>query len=200
MQSHKTIQLRFKSLNLRKGIYRLQSNDSRKSLLIERERLLTSSNFNYDYDFISIYDGDSIYSPLLLHITAINNNLHNIPKAINSRSNKLLILFHSKPITSVFDSPNYGFNFTYQTKGFCIDNQLSCNFDSSYRPIQYEQNCYDHNQTCDDIWDCHNGADERFCGNCGETQFRCKNPNFCYNYEDRCDGEYQCTDKSGTYT
>lgn len=46
------------------------------------------------------------------------------------------------------------------------------------------------------MWDCHNGADERGCGPCKPKEFRCQNDIFCYRFEDRCDGDHQCIDKS----
>ena len=141
-------------------------------------------------------------SPLLAHLTAAFNDFnHNFNgKIFNSKSNHLLVKFHSAA-GRTGESPHLkrrsvleptgvlGFNFTYQIKGLCIEDQLSCN-------SIYELNCYAPNQTCNDVWDCHNGADERGCGPCKPDQFRCKNHIFCYRLEDRCDGDHQCIDKS----
>jgi hypothetical protein len=176
----------------------------------------------FDYDYINIYDGPTANSPMLAHLSAASNELSklNYERVINSRFNSLLIVFHtatpkqqpqtpqqqqnaqsqlqsllkSKSIQqqqqqSIPGNTMLGFNLTFQIKGLCIDDQVSCN-------SIYELNCYSRNQTCNDIWDCHNGADERGCGSCKPSQYRCRDQMFCYNLEDRCNGDHQCVDKS----
>lgn len=147
---------------------------------------------------MNIYDGDSIESPLIAHLTSAFNDFNKNfnGRVFNSKSNHLLIRFHTAGLkkqptkkTISEKSIHQGFNLTYQIKGLCIENQLSCN-------SIYELNCYSPNQTCNDVWDCHNGADERGCGACKPDQFRCRNHMFCYSLENRCDGNQLCTDKS----
>jgi hypothetical protein len=154
-----------------------------------------------DYDYLNIYDGDSVDAPLIAHFTWSNNdfNRHFNGKVFNSKGNKILLRFHSstkptptinaKTQENIEQQQMHGFNLTYQIKGLCIEDQQSCN-------SIYELNCYSPNQTCNDVWDCHNGADERGCGPCKPDQFRCRNHIFCYRLEDRCDGDHQCIDKS----
>ena len=163
-----------------------------------------------DYDYLSIYDGPTMDSPLITHLTAAHNDFNRNfnGRVFNSKSNHLLIVFHSarskqqatftankklKQDNQITDQqqqqPLMGFNLTYQIKGLCIEDQTPCN-------SLYELNCYSKNQTCNDVWDCHNGADERGCGPCKPDQFRCRNHIFCYRLEDRCDGDHQCIDKS----
>lgn len=162
----------------------------------------------YDYDYLNIYDGPSIDSPLLAHLTSKYNNFNDHFKGYvyNSKSNSLLLRLHTavrphednnrgnKIVLETSPPPppaqvHQGFNLTYQIKGFCIEDQKSCN-------SIYELNCYSPSQVCNDVWDCHNGADERGCGPCKRDQFRCKNHIFCYRLEDRCDGDHQCLDFS----
>jgi hypothetical protein len=151
-------------------------------------------------DTIIIYDGPNENFPILTRFTSANNDFSKYfnAKTFNSRTNQLYIIFQTQTliknnsISNIVNNNNnklLGFNFTYQIKGYCIEDQLPCN-------SIYELNCYSPNQTCNDIWDCHNGADERGCGPCKSDQFRCKNHIFCYRLEDRCDGDSQCIDKS----
>ena len=162
--------------------------------------LILLAGITYDYDYVNIYDGPSTEFPLIAHLTSKYNNFnqHFNGYVINSKTNNLLIKFHSaaRPVdegsTVVDNSPpqlHQGFNLTYQIKGFCIEDQRSCN-------SIYELNCFSAGQVCNDAWDCHNGADERGCGPCKHEQFRCKNHIFCYRLEDRCDGDHQCLDFS----
>jgi hypothetical protein len=150
-------------------------------------------------DTMIIYDGPNENFPLLTQFSSANNDFNKYfnAKTFNSRTNQLYIVFQTKTLIKNNSIPNIvnnsnkliGFNFTYQIKGYCIEDQLPCN-------SIYELNCYSPNQTCNDVWDCHNGADERGCGPCKSDQFRCKNHIFCYRLEDRCDGDNQCIDKS----
>ena len=151
-------------------------------------------------DTMIIFDGDNENSPILARFTSSNNDFNKYfnAKTFNSRTNQLYIIFQTQTLIKnnsilipsvVNNNKLMGFNFTYQIKGYCIEDQLPCN-------SIYELNCYSPNQTCNDIWDCHNGADERGCGPCKSDQFRCKNHIFCYRLEDRCDGDNQCIDKS----
>ena len=145
-----------------------------------------------DYDYVNIYDGPSLNSPLIAHLTAAHNDFSRSfnGRVFNSRSNQVLIRFHSASLEGArTHSSLAGFNLTYQIKGLCIEDQLSCG-------SIYELNCFSPNQTCNDVWDCQNGADERGCGPCKPDQFRCRNHIFCYRLEDRCDGDHQCIDKS----
>ena len=82
-----------------------------------------------------------------------------------------------------------GFNFTYQIKGLCIEDQRACN-------SLYELNCFSSSQVCNDVWDCQNGADERGCEPCAPDKFKCRNHIFCFRADERCDGDHHCTDKS----
>ena len=145
-----------------------------------------------DFDYLSIYDGASVSSsPLLVRLTAAHNDFARYldGRTFNSASNQLLIVFHTQsakyrrrshsqssssshhsldtgrgattPQTTATatNGARMGFNLTYQIKGYCIDNQRAC---SSI----YELDCYSPSQTCNDVWDCQNGADERGCGPC----------------------------------
>lgn len=142
-----------------------------------------------------IYDGPNTDSAVLARYDASNNdfkaNFH--AKAINSKTNFILIQFRTQiakftPLAKQSGSL-FGFNMTYQIKGYCIENQKQCN-------SIFELNCYAPEQACNDVWDCHNGADERGCEPCNYDQFKCRNNIFCYRLEDRCDGDHQCIDKS----
>lgn len=231
VQPYQTIQLRFKyfllnsnlvdfaqlsdSINTEGAFIELKNNPNPK----QKESVLTrtlnkpyvssssdlSSAHTFDYDYLSIYDGPTPDSPLIARFTEsfndFNKNFNG--KVFNSKSNRILIVFHSqsskyqnrlisnKKINSkpLSQPALMGFNLTYQIKGLCIEDQVSCN-------SLYELNCYSPNQTCNDVWDCHNGADERGCGSCKPDQFLCRNHIFCYRLEDRCDGYNQCIDKS----
>lgn len=150
-----------------------------------------------DYSYISIYDGPSVNSPLLVHLTSIHYDLNKylLTKTFNSRSNSIFLVYHSRDrarnttTTASSNTPQFGFNMTYQIKGFCIEDQKSCE-------SRYDLNCYSPAQRCNDQWDCQNGADERGCAPCSNDQFKCRNHIFCYRVEDRCDGDHQCIDKS----
>lgn len=164
LQPYQKIQLRFKFFNLDK---RRTKNDS---------------------DVLTIYDGGNRQAPIMAKFTSSNNDFKSnfYAKVFNSKTHELYIQFQTSQL-----KPNslVGFNFTYQIKGYCIENQKTCN-------SIYEQNCYSPQQRCNDVWDCNNGADERGCGDCAPDRFRCKNSIFCYRLEDRCDGDHQCIDKS----
>ncbi|CAF1047816.1 unnamed protein product [Brachionus calyciflorus] len=176
IQPYQTIQLRFKSFYL--------NSDFKNS-----KNMKTKS----DYDFLSIYDGPNKQSPLIVKLNSFNNDFKTnfYSRVFNSKTNALYIQFHtSKYQSSPYRPiPSIGFNFTYQIKGYCIENQKQCN-------SIYELNCYSPEQECNDVWDCNNGMDERGCFGCEPDRFRCKNNIFCYRFEDRCDGDYQCVDKS----
>ena len=172
-----------------------------------KKQIPSSLGRTIDYDYLSIYDGPSMDSPIITHLTAGHNDFNRNfnGRVFNSKSNHLLIVFHSAKnnqpasitnkklkldnVITEQQQPLMGFNLTYQIKGLCIEDQMPCN-------SLYELNCYSKNQTCNDVWDCHNGADERGCGPCKPDQFRCRNHIFCYRLEDRCDGDHQCIDKS----
>lgn len=194
IQPYQTIQIRFKYFYLNPSIAELgEVNSSKKSKKIAAQ--------NLDYDYLTIYDGPNANSPVLARLTAFNNDFKSYfySKVFNSKSNFLYIQFHSqisssklsknKSLSNLNQSPLMGFNLTYQIKGYCIENQKQCN-------SIYEMNCYSPEQTCNDVWDCHNGADERGCDPCKADQYKCKNSIFCYRLEDRCDGDNQCIDKS----
>lgn len=189
-QLYQSIQLRFSYFNLNSNL-----DDSTKV----RKRSLTRT---VDFDYVIIYDGPSENDPILAHFTSNQNDFNKFfnGRTFNSKSNQLFIVFHSSlrslkqnSFPQLNSKPQLmGFNFTYQIKGYCIEDQLPCN-------SLYELNCYSPNQTCNDVWDCHNGADERGCGPCKSDQYRCHNHIFCYRLEDRCDGDNQCIDKSDEY-
>ena len=189
---------------------RLEKASNKESLLSKSLTVLSkfgeaSSSTLFDYDYLSIYDGPTTNSPLLARFTQSHNSfgMNFNARVINSNTNRVLIVFHTqslkyqqiiktnKQIRQKEEAYNQmmGFNLTYQIKGFCIEDQLSCN------SLQ-ELNCFSKNQTCNDIWDCQNGADEKGCGKCQSDQFKCRNNIFCYRMEDRCDGDHQCIDKS----
>jgi hypothetical protein len=226
VQPYQTIQIRFKHFLLNSNLVDFaQLSDSINikpdGALIEpklKESVLTralskphvsssssSSSHTVDYDSLSIYDGPTADSPLIARFTESANDFSKNfnGRVFNSKSSRILIVFHSQSskyqnglISSQNSNSNsppppplMGFNLTYQIKGLCIEDQVSCN-------SAYELNCYSPNQTCNDAWDCHNGADERGCGSCKPDQFLCRNRIFCYRLEDRCDGYNQCIDKS----
>ena len=159
MQPYQTIQLRFKYFHLSAG----------SSMLI--------------------YDTSLDKQNLIANYTSDHNDFKSnfYAKPLNSKTNFLLIKVNIKEAPS----PNEFtvFNFTYQIKGLCIENQKQCS-------SVYELNCYSSEQKCNGVWDCRSGEDERGCFGCGPDHFRCKNNIFCYKYEDRCDGDHQCVDKS----
>jgi len=166
MQPFESVQLRFRSIALRRALFKPLA----------------------DTDYIILTDLNT--NTAIMTITG--NNQHKLPKAINTKTNRLKIHVHftgkdSQPWAAA--PVLVGFNVTFQVKGVCLQGQLWCQAPG-------EPNCYEANQTCDDVWDCQSGADERQCGECGAQQFRCRNHIFCYSYEDRCDGDHQCTDKS----
>lgn len=161
-----------------------------------------------DYDSISIYDGPSTASPLIVRLSSLQNDYDRYlaARTFNSKSNIVLIVFHSASMPTPPTSgrgrsgrakanglPNFqkqlGFNLTYQIKGFCIEDQKPCN-------SLYELNCFSPQQVCNDVWDCQNGADERGCEPCKADQFKCRNHIFCFRADERCDGDHQCMDKS----
>lgn len=96
-----------------------------------------NNNDGNDYSYISIYDGPSINSPLLAHLTFMHNNDLNkylFTKSFNSRGNSLLVVYHATRAaaaastaakTTVDGVSNrgaasnvvYGFNMTFQVKG-----------------------------------------------------------------------------------
>lgn len=110
----------------------------------------------FDFDYLSIYDGDTIFSPLIANLNSQQNNneLNNKQKIFNSKSNSVLIIFHASSTSTAAtnnrlnaDSMQYfGFNLTFQVKGLCIDDQQSC---SSFNS-KNELNCFDKEQRCDD--------------------------------------------------
>jgi hypothetical protein len=183
MQPYQTVQLRFKSFYF--------------------NRPVAQQNENNLADSLSIYDGAGTGSTLLARFTHLNNDFSRnfFAKTINSKSNSLFIVFstHSSSKNPQNSTANgiqpsnlmnkmLGFNFTYQIKGYCIEDQKQCN---SF----YELNCYSPEQRCNDAFDCQNGMDERGCEPCKADQFKCKNHIFCYKFEERCDGDYNCIDK-----
>jgi hypothetical protein len=153
----------------------------------------------FDFDYLSIYDGDTVYSPLIANLNSQQDRQEKSKLIFNSKSNSILIIFHAAAVVGqqiISQSDDYfGFNLTYQVKGLCIDDQKSCSLSLMNKN---ELNCFDREQRCDDNWDCNSGVDEVDCGGqmCSSGQFRCKNRLSCFKYEDRCDGEYQCIDKS----
>jgi hypothetical protein len=211
IQPYQTVQLRFKHFYLNSEYVLLGANEKSESSVSindnDAEQESEESEVNgqgaqlADFDYLSIYDGPSTSAPLLARFTAAQNDFKKnfYARTFNSKSSHILVVFHtqdrsaskqpSKQSISLDDKQMMGFNFTYQIKGFCIEDQLPCN-------SIYELNCYSANQTCNDVWDCHNGRDERGCGACKPDQFRCHNQIFCYRLEDRCDGDHQCIDKS----
>ncbi len=186
VEPYQTIQVRFKSIKLRQT---LKSN-------VKQPRI---SQRPTDYDFISIYDGDTANDPLIVHVSSENNDLKYLSRTYNSRTSSIYVVFSSTDRNmAVIDTDPLaysGFNLTYQVKGLCIENQSSCSSKSN-QMIKDELNCYDVSQRCDGAWDCHSGTDERGCSSCSPVMFSCKNRNYCYRYEERCDGEHQCMDKS----
>lgn len=82
----------------------------------------------YDEDYLSIYDGPDINSPLLVHLTSAQNDFTRYlgAKAFNSKSSTVFILFHTQSVMSSSSlgaaTPQkapimHGFNLTYQIKG-----------------------------------------------------------------------------------
>lgn len=159
MQPYQSVQLRFKYFHLSAG----------SSMLI--------------------YDATPNEQNLIGNFTSDQNDFkaNFYAKSVNSKTNFVLI----KVSIREAPSPNEFtvFNFTYQIKGLCIENQKQCN-------SVHELNCYSSEQRCNGVWDCRNGEDERGCFGCAPDHFRCKNNIFCYKYENRCDGDHQCVDKS----
>lgn len=139
---------------------------------------------------MQIYDaGPHNITSLLATFTADNNDFKTnfYARPLNSNTNHVLIKVAIGQAGSPGEFTVY--NFTYQTKGLCIEDQQPC------RSIN-ELNCYAPEQRCNGAWDCKSGADERGCFGCAPDHFRCRNNIFCYKYEDRCDGDHQCVDKS----
>ena len=191
VEPYEKIQIRIKKFNLRP--FYLTTGGNQKPTI-------------FDFDYLSIYDGDSVYSPLIANLNSQQDKQNKM--IFNSKSNSILIIFHAAAAAASSSSlfgltptnqqqQYFGFNLTYQVKGLCIDDQKSC---SSPIGFKNELNCFDKEQRCDDQWDCNSGVDEVDCGigsicsNAG--QYRCKNRLSCFKYEDRCDGEHQCLDKS----
>ncbi len=207
MQPYQSVQLRFKYFSLRQtnvsgnGNNNNNNNNNNASLQMTGDAASSSSD---DYDSLSIYDGPSSASPLIIRLTSLHNDFSRFlaSRAFTSKSNIVLVVFHSaaanisrRPAAAkgdaaaAFREKVAGFNFTYQIKGYCIEDQRSCN-------MLYETNCYSLAQVCNDVWDCANGADERGCEPCKADQFKCRNHIFCFRAEERCDGDHHCTDKS----
>jgi hypothetical protein len=202
VELYQTIQIRFKTIQLRvstqRPTVRLLRTLSKQRAGGTLKSLPVNDDNNPNYDFISIYDGNTISDPLIVKVTAVNNDMQLLNRVYNSKSNSIYVVFSSigSAADRLGDLLSYkGFNLTYQVKGLCIDDQVSCHTTRSQHVIQDERNCYDESQKCDGTWDCHSGADERGCS-CSLDQFLCKNRNYCYRYEERCDGEHQCMDKS----
>lgn len=149
----------------------------------------------FDYDYMSIYDGPDTNSPLLFRFTASQNDFNRNfkGKTFNSRTNVVFVVFHSqmRPLVGQINPARQyvGFNFTYQIRGYCVEDQVKC------RSV-YTLDCYAKEQRCNDVWDCQNGADERGCFQCKEDSFKCRSHSYCYKEEDRCDGDPVCIDKS----
>lgn len=183
------------------------SNKKTRISATKNSNIINKDENNDNYDYLSIYDGDSIYSPVLVQLNYENNmnEINSRQKIFNSKSNIIFIVFHTTKTANVISNANtninniyYGFNLTYQVKGLCIDDQQSCasyTYNNFY--IKNELNCFDKEERCDYEWACYNGADEHDCDGCTNHQYKCRTHTTCYKYEDRCDGDYQCIDKVG---
>jgi hypothetical protein len=187
MQPYQSVQLRFKYFSLNAAASSVVPNNNNNGTL------------DSDFDSLSLYDGPTAAAPLLIRLTALHNDFSRYlaSRAFTAKSNIMLVVFHSAasslrkpPSSGEFQQKILsGFNFTYQIKGYCIEDQRSCN-------MLYETNCYAPAQVCNDVWDCANGADERGCEPCKADQFKCRNHIFCFRADERCDGDHHCTDKS----
>ena len=197
VEPYQRIQIRVKKLKLR-PIY-LTDYLNTPSFSSKIDYLTATNN---DYDYLSIYDGDTIYSPMIAKLSSQqnSNDINPKQKIYNSKSNSILIVFHTSKNVQQQNlnlNESFGFNLTYQVKGLCMEDQQSCSsYSANNNYIRNELNCFDSEQRCDDVWDCHNGADEHGCISCQADQYRCRNRLSCYKYEDRCDGDHQCIDKS----
>lgn len=133
MQSYQNVQLRFKYfyLNPSSGTVvkpvALAATDNLMWKIRAANSQVSATTVTSDYSYISIYDGPTVNSPLLIHLTSIHNDFSKnlLTKTFNSRSNSLLVVYHSirdgktRNISSSSSSNNllYGFNMTYQIKG-----------------------------------------------------------------------------------
>ncbi|XP_033117212.1 low-density lipoprotein receptor-related protein 12-like [Anneissia japonica] len=137
-------------------------------------------------DYIWVYDGGSEYAdrygPYFGSTSKESSNMP--PKVIESTGDRMLITFHSDSVSN----GGTGFNFTYQTKGSCLSNQLPCSDGT---------NCYDRDlEKCDGKFACSKGEDEMGCFNCKDTQIACSTTDSgCYTPDKRCDGQASCNQK-----
>ncbi|XP_064610975.1 low-density lipoprotein receptor-related protein 12-like isoform X2 [Liolophura sinensis] len=131
-------------------------------------------------DFLEIYDGKNEDNS---NILGRYYGKHRPPHVINAKSNWMILRFHSN-----HQFREKGFNITYQKKGECLADQISCGLS--------EDDCYHHSQRCDGKWDCKwRGGDERGCGTChlSSSPYPCGGDTaHCYKEEERCTGQSQC--------
>lgn len=135
---------------------------------------------NADSDYLIVYDGKEEESDQILG-TFYGNHIP--PSKLESKSNWMTIVFHSDDSFS-----EKGFNFTYQRKGLCLSNQVSCG--------NGEIDCFDAKDKCNGVWDCQeHGGDEIHCGNCN-TLYTCgPGSSQCYPRSHRCNGVGFCSNK-----
>lgn len=155
-QHNQIVQIRFKYFTLASSIVDLTLNNNNETELAkQRKRSIhdldeASSSFRkrsntqesrrilpvhlgrtLDYDHVTLFDGMTTQSPVLAHFNGIHNDFNRYfnGKTFNSRSNHLLIMFHTTARTSQLNryakfqlksedtQQQLGFNLTYQIKG-----------------------------------------------------------------------------------